>query len=101
MIQRAALGNIRFELPIDADCGYTDPVHLVVCLDVDYGMTAIESLRVLSFAADPVRVRAGSARALTVIRDLLATHSPKSEVELLRDVRCTGDCERRITLELQ
>jgi hypothetical protein len=101
LIQRASLGNIHFELPVDAACGYTDPLHLVVCLDVDYRISAIESLRLLAFAADPLVVRGGSERALTVVNDFLSAHAPKAQVELQRDDLCSGDCDRRITLEVQ
>lgn len=101
LIQRGQLGNIRFELPINADCGYSDPLHLVVCLDQDYRITATESLRVLSFASDPVRVVAGSPKALAVINDFLYANAPKAQAEFVSDAACVGACERRITLELQ
>lgn len=100
LVQRQSLGNIHFELPVDAGCGYANRTHLVVCLDLDFRMAPNEALRVLAMSVDPVRVRAGSPQALTVIRNLLRD-KPASQAELLVDESCAGDCERRITLETQ
>lgn len=101
MIQRSSLGNLHVELPVNAGCGYSDPAHLVVCLDIDYRVPPTDALRVLAFAADPVRITAGSERAREAIRPLIEQAAPATPIELARDGHCTGECDRRITLESQ
>ena len=102
LIERQSLGNLHFELPVSAGCGYTDTQHVVVCLDIDYRITASEQLRVLAFAVDPVRVHAGSDRALTVVMKVLES-VPRVTGDVLTSLanNCDGDCARRVTLETQ
>lgn len=101
LVERTSLGNLHFELPVNAGCGYADARHLVVCLDADYRLTPIESLRVLAFAVDPVVLKASSSRAQAAVADLIHSHAPEAQMELVDDQRCTGACEYRVTLESQ
>ena len=67
-------------------------------------MSPADQLRVLAFANDPFKYNAGSERALKSMAALIATIGvpPENALALLQPAGCTsGDCDRRITLELQ
>jgi hypothetical protein len=67
-------------------------------------MSPADQLRVLSFANDPFKFTAGSERALKSMAALVASTGapPENAQAFLQPAGCTsGDCQRRITLELQ
>lgn len=100
----ARLGNIKVELPVDAECGYSGPQHLVLCLDADYQASGADQLRFLAFMRDPVNITFGSERAAAGVRHLLEGRGLLAEnvgFKVLQPTDCTGDCSRRITLEVQ
>lgn len=101
LIQHRSLNNLHWEWPVDAGCGFADVGHLVVCLDVDYHVQPTDALRVLAFSADPIRIKAGSSRAATAMWQLIQTNLPYAQIDVAPDSTCTGDCDRRVSLELQ